>query len=182
MRRRHVTSYISICLVSLWLGHVARYAWAQPRSRQATAAAVRQIDQEHDHFLERFIPVESGLVVEPVYYGEVFTNTRGGITTRDATQYAGLFDLAIAADFRRLGLAVPGRFVVLGQNSHGRGLTTDFVGDAQVLSNIDAGFNVTQVAEYWWEVVLADESITVRIGKQDVNTEFLVLDRAADTG
>ena len=152
----------------------------QPNARRDAAFAVSAIDREHGHFLERFIPPNSGIVVEPVYYGELFNNTRGGISTRRATQYEGLLDLAIAADFKKLGLRLPGRFVILGQNSHGRGLTTDFVGDAQIFSNIDSFFNVTQVGEYWWEIPFCYGAITIRLGKQDVNTEFLVVERATD--
>ena len=40
--------------------------------------------------------------VEPVYYGEVFTNTRGGIATSGATQYEGLLDLAMTVEFDNL--------------------------------------------------------------------------------
>jgi hypothetical protein len=32
---------------------------------------------------------DAAFTVEPVYYGEVFTNTRGGISTSGATQYEG---------------------------------------------------------------------------------------------
>jgi carbohydrate-selective porin OprB len=79
-----------------------------------------------------------------------------------------------------MGSHLPGRFFLLGQNAHGRGLTEDFVGDAQVLGNIDSGRNIARVSKYWWEFGLLDDSVTVRLGKQDVNTEFLFLESAAD--
>ena len=103
-----------------------------------------------------------------------------GISTAQSTQYQGLLNLFLAADFEKLGINLPGRFIILGQNSHGRGLTTDIVGDAQVLSNIDSFENIAQIGEYWWEIPLIEDKLTVRIGKQDVNTEFLVIDRAVD--
>lgn len=115
-----------------------------------------------------------------VYTGEVFNNARGGITTKNATRYQALLELGIAVDFNETDLPIPGKFFVLGQNTHGRGLTEDFVGDAQVLSNIDSFNNITQVGEYWWEFDLFDETCTVRLGKQDLNTEFLYIDTAAD--
>jgi porin len=37
-----------------------------------------------------------------------------------------------------------------------------------------------QVSEYWWEIGLFDQNVAVRLGKQDVNTEFLVMELAED--
>ena len=120
------------------------------------------------------------ITVEPVYYGEVFTNTRGGITTSGATQYEGLLDLAMTVELDKTQIPLPGRFFLLAQNTHGRGLTEDFIGDTQVISNIDSADNITQVSEYWWEFGLLEDTITVRLGKQDVNTEFLLVEMAED--
>ncbi|WP_419194255.1 carbohydrate porin [Novipirellula herctigrandis] len=120
------------------------------------------------------------VTVEPVYYGEVFTNARGGITTNGATQYEGLLDLAMTVELDKTQLPLPGRFFLLAQNTHGRGLTEDFIGDTQVLSNIDSGDNIMQVSEYWWEFGLLGDDVTLRLGKQDVNSEFLLVEMAED--
>ncbi|WP_182864708.1 carbohydrate porin [Stieleria mannarensis] len=122
----------------------------------------------------------SAITCEPIYYGELFTNARGGIATKNATRYQGLLDLLVTTDLEQLPIPLPGRFVLLAQNTHGRGLTDDFIGDTQVISNIDSGDNIMQVSEYWWEFMLLHENITVRLGKQDLNTEFLVMDLASD--
>lgn len=121
-----------------------------------------------------------GIPLEPVYYGEVFTNTRGGISTSGATRYAALLDLPLTIDFEKMRSPLPGRFFLLAQNTHGRGLTEDFVGDTQVVSNIDSFDNIMQVSEYWWEFGLFDDQLVVRLGKQDLNTEFLVMNLADD--
>ncbi len=121
-----------------------------------------------------------GVHMEPVYWGEVFSNTRGGISSRNATQYEGLLDLALIADLEKLGAPWQGEFFILGQSTHGRGLTEDFVGDSLVLSNIDSLGNRTQISEYWCEFHFRDDDIRVRLGKQDVNAEFLVVDLAGD--
>jgi carbohydrate-selective porin OprB len=123
---------------------------------------------------------DCGVSLEPVYYGEVFTNARGGISARRATQYEALLDLPLTLDFEKMQLPLPGRFFFLAQNTHGRGLTEDFIGDTQVISNIDSGDNIAQVSEYWWEFGLLEDTITVRLGKQDVNTEFLLVEMAED--
>jgi carbohydrate-selective porin OprB len=107
---------------------------------------------------------QCGIRIAPIYYGEVFSNTRGGITTNGATQYEGLLDLPVELDFAGLGLPVPGRFVLLGQNTHGRGLSQDFIGDFQTVSNIDSFDNMMQVSEFWWEVPLLESNVLVRLG------------------
>ncbi len=131
-------------------------------------------------FLEALSKEDGGITVAPVYYGEVFTNARGGISTRDATQYQGLLDLPLLLDFEKLKLPVGGKFFLLAQNTSGRGLTDDFVGDTLVVSNIDSFRNIMQVGEYWWELGILDDDIIIRLGKQDLNTEFLFIDTASD--
>jgi porin len=131
-------------------------------------------------FSDRLVGHARGLSVEPVYCGEVFSNTRGGLSTNDATQYQALLDLGIEFDLEALQTPLPGRFYMLAQNTHGRGISEDFVGDTQVVSNIDSFQNITRVSEYWWEFACLDDAVTVRLGKQDINTEFFVIDLAAD--
>lgn len=118
--------------------------------------------------------------VMPTYFGEVFTNARGGLATKDATQYLGLLNLAFEWDLAENPLGVPSKLHVLAQNTHGRGLTTDFVGDTQVVSNIDSFQNIAQVSEYWLETELFNDRVTLRLGKQDINQEFLVINAAED--
>lgn len=121
-----------------------------------------------------------GVSVEPVYYGEVFTNAHGGKSTNDATRHLGLLDLPLTVNFEELGAPVSGRFFLLAQHTYGQGLTEEFVGDAQVLSNIDPFANITQVSQYWWETSLLDGALRWRLGKQDVNTDFLLMPSASD--
>lgn len=117
--------------------------------------------------------------VEWIYTGEVFTNMRGGIDTNDATEYRGNLDLTITADLDEMGFAPGGTFFIYAQNGHGRGITDRYVGDFQVLSNIDAP-DFMQVSEYWWDRELFDRLISVQLGKQDVNSRFAVMEMAAD--
>jgi porin len=91
-----------------------------------------------------------------------------------------LLDVQVTLDFEKMNSSLPGQFFLLAQNSHGQGLTEDFVGDTQVLSNIDSFNNIMHVGEYWWEFCLRDSDMKVRVGKQDVNTEFLYMDTSAD--
>jgi porin len=129
---------------------------------------------------ERRCGIHSCISGAPVYYGELFTNARGGISTKDATRYQALLDLPITFDFDKTRVPVPGKFFLLAQNTHGRGLTENFVGDSLVLSDIDSFDNIAQVSEYWWQFGLYDNKVTVRLGKQDLNTEFVYIDLAVD--
>lgn len=143
----------------------------EPLACDAISHLNPKIDVNPAHYQTAFVSVE------PVYYGEVFTNAKGGKSTNDATQYAGLLDLGVTFN---LGQATqqPSTFYVLVQNTHGRGLTADFVGDTQVISNIDSFDNVMQFGEYWWESSWLDQQMTLRLGKQDINSEFQRIDRA----
>ena len=119
------------------------------------------------------------ITFEYIYTGEVFNNARGGINTKDATEYRGNFDLVMTADLDEMGFAPGGLIFLYGQNGHGRGITEDHVGDAQGVSNIDA-HNFMQMSEYWWQRSVFDDLITFRIGKQDANAEFAVVDLGGD--
>jgi porin len=122
---------------------------------------------------------EHGVIFELTYTGEVFSNLRGGIDSDDATEYRGNFDLTATLDTERLGLWRGGTFFVYLQNGHGRGISEEYVGDVQTLSNIDAhGF--TQISEYWFEQSLFGDRLRVVLGKQDANADFSALDYGGD--
>ncbi|QEG02143.1 Porin B precursor [Stieleria maiorica] len=176
--RFHLPAYGILLLAGLIASLVPRQQCAGEPLR--SAPAVWTADTSDPALLGPLFCPHSAITCDPIYYGELFTNARGGIATKRATRYQGLLDLLVTTDLEQLPISLPGRFMLLAQNTHGRGLTDDFVGDTQVISNIDSGDNIMQVSEYWWEFALLDENITVRIGKQDLNTEFLVMDLAAD--
>ena len=142
----------------------------------STAAAPLFAQPQLDGLLRR----DCGVSLEPVYYGETFTNARGGISTDEATRYEALLDLPLTLELEKTSLPLPGKCFLLAQNTHGRGLTDDVIGDTQVISNIDSGDNVTQLSECWWEFGLFGDKLAVRLGKQDLNTDFLVMDLAGD--
>lgn len=121
---------------------------------------------------------EQGIALELVYTGETMGLYRGGFNTRNAQKYRGNLDMVMTADLEKLGIG-PGIFFIYGQNGHGRGMTERFLGDFQVLSNIDAN-DFTQLSEYWWESQIIDERFRVRIGQQDANVDFAVVDLGGD--
>ena len=145
----------------------------------ATAIPAVAEDAVPPGLLGHWVHGEGGISAEYVYTGEVFTNMRGGIDTNRATRYMGLLDLALSADTEKLGLWKGGNLVVFAQNMHGEGITLDFVGDRQVLSNIDAPSRM-QVSEYYWEQLWFDGRLRSVIGKTDVNAEFAVVPVAGE--
>jgi|JI10StandDraft_1071094.scaffolds.fasta_scaffold00310_29 carbohydrate-selective porin OprB len=152
-------------------GHLSHKAQGQDPACDARSSISTNIDlkpQQPPQFIS----------VSPVYYGEFFTNAKGGKSTNDATQYAGLFDLGVNFDLARWNPENSSSLHFLIQNTHGRGLTEDFIGDTQVISNIDSFDNVIQIGEYWWESQWANQVITLRLGKQDLNNEFQRIDQA----
>lgn len=124
------------------------------------------------------------LNTDAAYRGEVFTNTRGGRDTNDATQYTGRFDLLFTADLNAFEYSPGGVFVLHFQQLHGEGITDQFVGARQRLSNIDgnpgAGYNLSQASQYWWQRGFVDDFVTVKIGKILADTEFAVTTLAGD--
>ncbi|QDU56511.1 hypothetical protein [Aeoliella mucimassa] len=88
------------------------------------------------------------VVGEFAYTGEFFNNARGGLSTKSATRYRGNLDLILDFDLEQIAGLSGGTFFLYGQQGHGSGITEDFVGDFQTISNIDAG-DFSQVSEYW---------------------------------
>jgi porin len=114
---------------------------------------------------------DRGLTLYFDYYGEVFWNTRGGIQTTDGGVYEGLFDLAVEFSTESAGLWKGGYLFFLFQTKHGEGITEEYVGDFQVLSNVDA-LDFAQVSELWYRQSFLDDRLWIKVGKQDANADF----------
>ena len=148
--------------------------------QQETQREGEEEAEEHHGLLGQRLHGRGPVRFEYVYTGEVMTNARGGRSTRRATAYEGLFNLGANLQLEKLPVRMPGRFFMVFQHTHGRGITDDFVGDIQYVSSIDPSVNINQVSEYWWECSLFDGRVTVRLGKQDSNAEFHLIDQAAE--
>lgn len=136
-------------------------------------------DEPDQRFLTTLLNPDNGVTFQPVYYGEVFTNAHGGISTSNSTHYEGLLNLSLSFDLETLNAPIPGQINVLFQNTHGRGLEQN-VGATQIISSIDSLNNITQMSELWWEVGLYETGITMRVGRQDLSSEFITMDTASD--
>ena len=167
-----------VLIVSLGSARVYAQATTEFR-RQFIQQAQLEEDEPHECLFGPFLHGQGGLELEYIYTGEVFTNMRGGVSTRNATRYKGNFDLFLTANLDQIGWAPGGTVFLYGNDGHGRGITEDFVGDYQEISNIDF-LHTMQMTEFWWERALFDGFLRVRLGKQDANADFSVVEMAAD--
>lgn len=133
-------------------------------------------------WLDRLLSGDSWLTLDAAYRNEVFSNTRGGLNTMDATRYTGRVDALLTAD---LGCFLTGGvFVIHFQSLHGEGITDQHVGAQQRISNIDgnpgSGFDMTQVSQYFWQRGFVDGLVTVKLGKILADSEFAGTTLAGD--
>lgn len=123
------------------------------------------------------------VAIESIYIGQLFNNARGGISTQGATRYRGNLDLSLTLDTENAGWWKRGQIFVYLQQSHGRTLSQDFVGDGQFYSNIDTtprAADLTRLGEYWYQHSFEDELLSLRLGRQDANTDFAFADLGGD--
>lgn len=114
---------------------------------------------------------ESAYHLTAAYTGEVWRNTRGGLRT--GSTYLDNIDLQLEVDGARAwGMNGLTLFAYLLHNN-GNTLSENLVGDAQAVSNIEAGTHPL-IYELWldWQLGAADSDRSLRVGLYDLNTEF----------
>lgn len=102
------------------------------------------------------------------YIGENLNITTGGIKTGSC--YLGMANIRIGFDTENAKWWKGGAFYINAANTHGDEPTSNFIGDFQTASNIEAG-NHTYVQELWMKQKIGKVDVTV--GLQDLNVEFL---------
>lgn len=115
--------------------------------------------------------IEVGLGVTNIYQ----QNVHGGISThRRAGRFAGSYDLELTADLERLLGAEGGSLYVHteGKWSKSGGIDAPSVGSVFGVNGDGADRRSMDVSEMWYEQVLADETLRVRIGKMDITGGF----------
>ena len=119
---------------------------------------------------------------EYIYTGETFTKATGGLSPARATNYRSNLDIVSTIDTERMGWWDGGRFFVYGQNLTGKPLSSNYVGDTQLFSNLDSTISATErphfttIAEYWYEHFAVDNRLRFKVGKQDANVDFALTD------
>lgn len=103
------------------------------------------------------------------YIGDVFSNVRGGLDT--GTRYMDNLDVSVGVDLER-ALNIPGAsFYAAGLYNNDNSLSAELVGDAQVVSSIDAT-NAWRLYEAWVEQKWARGRVSLKAGLYDLNSEF----------
>lgn len=111
------------------------------------------------------------------YTSDSFANLSGG--KQRGVRYIGLFEASAESDLTHLGLDGAAAFVRV-QHAHGRSLSDDLVGDAQIVSNIDAPDGL-RLFEAWLSLPIAEDT-KIWAGLIDLNGIFDVQEVGARFG
>jgi len=105
---------------------------------------------------------------EASYVGDNINNLSGGIKTGSC--YLGMANIRLSFNTGNAGLWKGGEFYINSANTHGASPSGEFIGDLQVVSNIEAG-NHTYIQELWYKQLIGHLELTA--GLQDLNVEFV---------
>jgi porin len=114
------------------------------------------------------IEIEGPLELEATYIGDIYNNFSGGLKT--GAGFLGMANLKIGFDTEKANWWKGGRFFINGASTHGKSPTEKYIGDFQVVSNIDAG-NLIYLHELWFKQTFNRLEFTV--GLQDMNATFV---------
>lgn len=120
---------------------------------------------------------ERGVNLELVYTGEWFRNVTGGID--QGSDYRSDLSLMLELNTEKMGWWKNGDFFVHLQSQWGDNITDNFVGDKQVISNIDAD-DFSQLSEFWYQHTFLEDRLRVKIGKQEATADFCAPDYGAE--
>ena len=101
------------------------------------------------------------------YIADLCANMNGGLKT--GTTFLGMANIMAGFNTEYAGLWKGGQFYINAAATHGKSLSGEFIGDYQVVSNIDAG-NHIYLHELWYRHSISGFEIT--IGLQDMNVAF----------
>jgi porin len=110
-----------------------------------------------------------GAKLDIVETDEVLGNLTGG--RRRGVIYEGLTDLGLTVDLKTY-FGAPGTVFARAYQIHGRGLTTNYIGNVAPVSGIEAT-RATRLFELWYEAPVTDW-LQLRVGQQAAGTEFQI--------
>lgn len=117
---------------------------------------------------------DSGFTFEGAITTEWVKNTKGGLRTDDA--WLGNVDLTLGVDTEKAGWWANGEiFMYILGNYNSSRVPTDFIGDIQATSNIDAP-ETWKIFELWYQHSFADGKFQLLAGLHDYNSDFYALE------
>ena len=102
---------------------------------------------------------------------EVLGNVTGGY--RRGAVYEGVTSLGLGVDTQKAFGLAGGTFNVTAYQFHGRGLTANDVPTLNALSGIEQTTRSTRLFELWYEQLLRDKTLGIRVGQQSADQEFI---------
>jgi porin len=126
---------------------------------------------EEANFLTQLhsITEENGITFGGEYIGEGFGNLSGGILRGAA--YEGLLKLTLQLDLEKIVHWGGATVYASALYPHGNGLSRQFTGDFNILSNIDA-YNSFRLFELWFQQDFFGDKASIRIGQMSADIEF----------
>jgi len=112
---------------------------------------------------------ESPFYLPVVYKGEVVSNLCGGYAT--GTECLGYGTIGLGFDTEKAKFWKGGTFYVEGATTHGGSPSADYIGDAQIASNIEAG-NHIYLQQLYYRQEIGDFYLS--LGLLDMNSNFCV--------
>ncbi|HNP37820.1 MAG TPA: carbohydrate porin, partial [Woeseiaceae bacterium] len=113
------------------------------------------------------------VVFEAAYTADFLANVSGGI--EEGSAHLDNIDLVIGGDLERLLGWSDSRFVLYGLYNNGQYFSGRYVGDAQVVSNIETDVEALRLFEAYLETGLGDDG-SILFGLYDLNSEFDALE------
>ncbi|MEX6634801.1 carbohydrate porin, partial [Hyphococcus lacteus] len=120
---------------------------------------------------------EPALAFELDYTSDLWGNASGGSQT--GVRYLNNVDATLAVDLDTLGVIPNTTVFVYGLYNNGEAFSGDLVGDAQVVSNIEAPVEAVRLYEAWIEHEFLNGLASLKAGLYDVNSEFDALETSS---
>ena len=135
------------------------------------------------YFLNDFFGLRSqlgthGFAIEPHLIVDDSQNFHGGL--REGNSPRVRFDVPISLDMQKLFGLEGGTLFASYQVQHGGNASRSLTGDAQDINNSTDADNRSQWGQLWYEQKLLDGQLRFRVGKEDGNDDFDVLDNGAE--
>lgn len=118
---------------------------------------------------------EAAVTLDVAYTGDMMANALGGI--RRGSRYLDNLDVILVADLQKLAGWRGATLQLYGLYNNGASIS-ELAGDAQAVSNLEAGTRALRLYEAWIDQQLGS-NLSLRVGLYDLNSEFDALEAAS---
>jgi len=116
------------------------------------------------------------------FAGSILLDTSRNLTggfTQDKTVFRYLLDMSATLDTEKLFGWHGGTLFIDFQNHDGKNGSGDLTRDVQGFDNID-GSHFTQLYQFWYQQLLAGDTLRIKAGKIDANTDFSLIEHGKE--